>query len=99
MTKVVNINKEPCDICIMRPSKWGNLYSHKDGTLAKYKVATRQIAISKYRDHILNSPELLLSIHELEGKKLGCTCHPLPCHGDILVELLNQKQSLESILR
>jgi len=99
MTTVVNINKEPCDVPICRPSKWGNPYSHKDGTLAKFRVKTRKEAVEAYRDYISNTPELLNSLHELEGKKLGCHCHPLQCHGDILVELINQKHNLESILR
>jgi hypothetical protein len=24
---------------------------------------------------------------ELKGKRLGCFCHPQPCHGDVLAEL------------
>lgn len=27
------------------------------------------------------------SLHELNGKVLGCWCAPGPCHGDVLVEL------------
>lgn len=34
---------------IGRGSKWGNQYSHKEGTKALYKVATRAEAIQKYR--------------------------------------------------
>jgi hypothetical protein len=25
-------------------------------------------------------------LHELKGKKLGCYCEPLECHGDFLAE-------------
>ena len=102
MTKVVHINQEPFDIRIDRLSKWGNPYSHKDGTLAKFKVKTRAEAISKYREYILSNPELLNDLHELENKILGCWCkdinNPKSCHGDILIELLKQKNNLESIL-
>jgi hypothetical protein len=28
------------------------------------------------------------SIEPLRGKTLGCWCKPLPCHGDVIVELL-----------
>lgn len=28
--------------------------------------------------------ELMNRIHELKGKKLGCFCAPLACHGDVL---------------
>ena len=33
------------------------------------------------------------SLIELEGKVLGCWCHPEPCHGDILVKLLREKRA------
>ena len=44
-----------------------------------------------YKEYILNNKELLDSLDELEGKELGCWCHPNPCHGDILVELFKKK--------
>jgi len=28
-----------------------------------------------------------VALPELKGKRLGCWCAPLPCHGDILREL------------
>jgi hypothetical protein len=87
-TKVVNKHhKVPYDIYIGRGSKWGNPFSHMDGTKAKYKVETRGEAIEKYREWIMQQPELLNSLHELKGKTLCCFCKPKPCHGDILAEL------------
>lgn len=90
MEKVVHCKKEKYDVYIGRPSKWGNPFSHKEGTLAKFKVATRQEAIDKYREWILSQPHLIESLHELKGKALGCWCKPQSCHGDVLIELLNQ---------
>lgn len=29
-------------------------------------------------------------LEPLRGKRLACWCHPLPCHGDVIVELLEQ---------
>lgn len=92
-TKVVHI-KEPHDVYIGRPSKWGNPYSHLEGTLAEFKVNSRQEAIEKYEDYILNNKELLDSLHELKGQTLGCWCKPKKCHGDILVKLINRPQKL-----
>ncbi|MEM2986864.1 MAG: DUF4326 domain-containing protein [Nitrososphaerota archaeon] len=60
-------------------SKWYNPFS--------LKLYTREEALNKYREYILNTPELLESLHELSGKTLACWCHPEPCHGDVLVEL------------
>jgi hypothetical protein len=64
-----------------------------DGTLAKYKVGTREEAVAKYREYILGRPDLLACLCELKGKVLGCWCKYKPttaCHGDILVELVNE---------
>jgi len=33
---------------------------------------------------------LLQDLGELKGKDLVCWCSPLPCHGDILLELANK---------
>lgn len=94
--KVVHCKKEPFDVYIGRPSIWGNPFSHKNGTLAKYKVATREEAISRYKDWILNGEGkyLLKHLPELKGKVLGCWCSPLPCHGNILIELVNESNIL-----
>ena len=81
------------DTYIGRPSVWGNPYSHKEGTLAKYKVASVEEAIEKYREYLLNSPHLMEQLHTLECKVLGCYCMPKNpikgkyyCHGQILIE-------------
>lgn len=89
MTKIVNCKYDSYDVYIGRPSKWGNPYSHKNGTLAKYKTATREEAIQKYKEWILTQPDLMAALPELKGKILGCWCRPMLCHGDILVELVN----------
>ena len=85
-TKVINIrfhDKGANYQYIGRPSKWGNPYSiGKDGDRAE--------VIEKYRKYILNSPELMKALPELKGKELGCWCFPLACHGDVLVELVEE---------
>ncbi|MCK9574527.1 MAG: DUF4326 domain-containing protein [Candidatus Pacearchaeota archaeon] len=72
---------------------WGNPYSHKEGTLAKYKVANVDEAIEKYREYLLSNEYLLSQLHTLEGKVLGCWCMPKNptsgkyyCHGQIIIE-------------
>ncbi len=92
MTKVVHCNKESYDVYIGRPSKWGNPYTHIDkDTLAEFIVESREEAIKKYKEYILNKPELLSCLDELEGKILGCWCKPQSCHGDVLLELLTNR--------
>ena len=102
---VVHCMRNKYDIYIGRAfgtkGKWGNPYSHKEGTLAKYKTNTRVEAIEAYRDYILNGEgkHLLNDLHELKGKILGCWCGSysikdkdnLRCHGQILLELLYLK--------
>lgn len=90
-TTVVNMKDSDYDVYIGRGSKWGNPYSHKTGTKAEFVVDTRKEAIEKYREYILNNKELMNSLDELKGKKLGCFCKPKSCHGDILVELIEKK--------
>lgn len=100
--KVVNKNKEHFDVYIGRGSKWGNPFTHKEGTKAKHKLNSVDSAIEAYREYLTEGEGkwLLKHLHELEGKTLGCYCKPKPCHGDILVELVNQnllKDMLPSI--
>lgn len=81
--KVVHCKKEPYDVYIGRGSKWGNPFSiGKDGT--------REEVIEKYRQYIMGSPQLLKDLYELKGKILGCWCKPLACHGDVLLDLVEE---------
>jgi hypothetical protein len=91
MCKVVNQYKERFDVYIGRPSKWGNPFSDKEGTLAKYKVKDRNESVDSFRKYITEGEgkHLLNDLHELKGKTLGCFCKPLACHGDVLKELID----------
>ncbi len=80
---------ESFDVYIGRPSKWGNPYSHKQGTLAEFLVSSRKEAIEKYETYLLGNKDLMNSLVELKGKTLGCWCHPKACHGDILAKWSN----------
>jgi len=88
-TKIVHLKKEPYDVYIGRPSKWGNPYSHKEGTLAEFRVKNRAEALEKYEKYLLENETLFNSLIELQGKTLGCWCKPNKCHGDILVKWSN----------
>ena len=83
-TRVVNRHHEPFDIYIGRGTVWGNKFkSPRDGTRAE--------VIDMYREWLSGQWELLDRLDELQGKVLGCSCKPLRCHGDILVELVNNR--------
>ena len=83
-TTVVNIKRNPeYDVFIGRPSKWGNPFKiGPDGD--------RKEVIRKYRAWIMKNPRLLASLGELRGKRLGCFCKPLACHGDVLAALADR---------
>lgn len=97
-TKVVHCKKEKYDIYIGRPSKWGNPFSHKEGTSAKYRCNTREEAVKNYEIWIKTQSKLINCIKngELNGKVLGCWCKPKLCHGDILVKL-NKELYLDKV--
>lgn len=80
-TRVVHCKRDEYDVYIGRPSNWGNPFRiGSDGT--------RQEVIELYRRHLVTQPDLVARlIRELTGRRLGCWCHPLPCHGDVLVDV------------
>ena len=81
--RIVNLRCEKYDVYIGRGSKWGNRFViGRDGN--------REEVIKKYREWILRNDYLLNCLGELKGKVLGCYCKPLPCHGDVLVELVDE---------
>lgn len=100
-TEVVRIRRkktgeivQDCDVYIGRKmtmggwnlpqSKWANPFPVK-------KEAERADALRKYEEWIRTQPQLMASLEELHGKRLGCWCKPKACHGDILVRLMEEK--------
>jgi len=99
MATVVHLKRQngqivqDCDIYIGRAcnmggwhlvqSKWHNPYTVKE---------YGDQAIVLYEQYIRAS-SLMNDIEELRGKTLGCWCFPSPCHGNILVKILNEKYS------
>lgn len=92
-TRVVHCKKEPYDVYIGRGrgSVWGNEFSWLPNTLATFRVANREESLARYEEWLRARPNLIeRAKRELQGKVLGCWCKPLACHGDILVEVLNE---------
>mgnify|MGYP001566942960 CR=1 FL=1 len=79
-TTVVNVKTDPYDWYIGRP----------------FKVETygRTKCIELYREYfhhkIKTDRGFREVVHYLKGKRLGCYCAPLLCHGDIIAEYLNK---------
>jgi Domain of unknown function (DUF4326) len=91
--KVVHCKSgEKYDIYIGRGSRWGNPYSHREGTAALWVVETREDAIRLYEEWLRAQPELMEAVKkELKNKVLGCWCSPLACHGDVLLKISNKE--------
>ena len=69
-----------------KDSIWANPFKiGKDGS--------REEILDLYRDYIetkIEKESLGDDLKSLKGKVLGCWCSPQPCHGDILIELINK---------
>lgn len=79
---VVHCMREPHNVYIGRPSKWGNPFViGRDGD--------RDTVIALYERYLLSTPSLKAALPQLTGRVLGCWCHPKSCHGDVLVRLAN----------
>jgi hypothetical protein len=63
-------------------SKWANPFKPRDGS-------NRDEVIAQYRAWVCHQPELMARLPELRGRDLVCWCAPLPCHGEVLLELAN----------
>jgi len=86
-TKVVNIHKEKCDVYIGRAKRGqpdnilGNPFPMQSGD-------SRETVISKYASYFLKRWEhdevFRGAVLRTRNKKIGCFCHPKPCHGDLI---------------
>jgi len=83
--RIVHRNRQRYDLYIGRGSKWGNPYKiGRDGDRAE--------VIALYERHVREErPDLRAALPELHGKALGCYCAPLPCHGDVLAQLVAEQ--------
>ena len=70
-------------VYIGRPGRWGNPYPIREG-------CDRTQCIEKYRQYFTRKSELHQKLEALQGKVLGCFCHPEPCHGHELVKHLGE---------
>ena len=62
-----------------KPGKWSSPFQAG-------RDCAGAVHVIMYAQWIANQPELLQSLHELQGKRLVCDCpHNVLCHGDVLV--------------
>jgi hypothetical protein len=91
-TTLVNINtRQPYDVYIGRQFR-----NYKASVFANpFKIGkngTRNEVLMKYRSWFcerLKDASFKAEVEKLRGKRLGCWCKPEPCHGDIVIEYLD----------
>lgn len=105
MIQVVNKYKtEPSnhDVYIGRGSPLGNPYTSMKGreTKAQFVCDSREESVAKYKDYIISKIRErdskicgeIKRIHNMSKSNevnLVCFCKPKPCHGDIILSILN----------
>jgi hypothetical protein len=72
-------------------SKWGNPFK----PAIQGDAAAHAAAVTLYRRWLCGQPKLLAALPDLRGRDLVCWCAPLPCHGDVLLELANGRADEE----
>lgn len=87
-TTVVNIRSSnyEYDVFIGRPSPFGNPF-HVGIHGSRSEVIDM---FERWFRKKLEDPEYKKRVLSLRGKRLGCFCHPLPCHGDVIVKILGE---------
>jgi len=86
MTTVVNLRNDEYDVYIGRPSIFANPFKiGPDGG--------REMVIEKFKVYFLDKIEkdgnFRQAVLQLRGKRLGCFCYPLSCHGSVIAEWLD----------
>ncbi len=89
-TTVVNLHDEPFDVYIGRAGHgydgyFGNPFS--DGGRARNitRFATY------FLDRVEHDPEYRARVLALRGKRLGCFCAPLMCHGEVIARWVDRQ--------
>ena len=85
VTELLNIRHGKADVYIGRGSPFGNPYvlgvdGDRNEVIRLYRIY--------FYDKIMRDSKFRLDVEALRGKKLGCHCHPMSCHGDVIVEYL-----------
>lgn len=86
LCRVVNKYKSDFDVNIQRGTFWGNHVGKESGSREAAILAFKEQFIAKIRSGEITKAHL----EPLRHMRLGCTCAPKPCHGDIIAEVVNR---------
>lgn len=100
MTTIVNLYKSKYDVYIGRPGKgqdgyYGNPYKPNSecircGEMHKDNASTLPCYKEYFLNRIKSDESFKANILSLKDKVLGCFCKPKACHGDVIIEWLNE---------
>lgn len=83
--RVVNKYNSDFDINIQRGTVWGNPF-----TIEEYGTQ----AVPLFKEYFINLIKSGIITRDhlevLRGQRLGCTCSPKACHGDIIAKIVNK---------
>lgn len=85
-TCVVNRHSDPYDMYIGRGTPFGNPFmigtdGGRDEVIAKFQ--------DYFHERIKTDARFRLQVLKLQGKRLGCSCKPRACHGDVIKAYLD----------
>lgn len=83
--RVVNKYQSDFDINIQRGTIWGNPFTREEYGEQAIPMF-KEYFFSKIRSGEITKHHLEV----LRGMRLGCTCKPLSCHGDIIAKVVNK---------
>jgi hypothetical protein len=103
-TRVVHLKRknddvvQDCDVYIGRAVMYGGWNLTKSKWANPFKVGQKGMKTPKhvaaaYEKHVRDNKNLMESLQELTGKRLGCWCYPKPCHGNVLIKLLKEQEN------
>lgn len=92
--RVVHCKREPFDVYIGRPSKFGNPFR----VMGEHtRAAVIEAFERRARAIIERDPKAAAEIKALYGKTLACWCAPKACHGDVLLKLAAELVALDRV--
>lgn len=63
-------------------------------SIDRRRFISREEAVRRYEDYLrlsLSTGDVTIEdLSALKGKRLGCWCKPEPCHGDVLIKLIEE---------
>lgn len=95
MPKILNVDSASREelanaVYIGRGSKWGNPYM-----IGVH--GNRDMVVEKYQRFLTRSPVLLRCLPELKDKDLICHCAPLRCHGESILNVIEDQKKFRDM--